>query len=77
MSYVNLHCHSDNSLLDGLSKPKQIAKRAKLLGYKAAACTDHGNLGSAPDFMKACKKEEKTGFSFTEEYAELLELIGL
>lgn len=58
MEYVNLHCHSDFSLLDGLSKPKQIAKRAKSLGYKAAAITDHGSIASGVSFIKACNKEE-------------------
>ena len=36
MSFVNLHVHSHFSLLDGLSKANQIAKRCKELGQTAS-----------------------------------------
>lgn len=43
-------------MLDGLSKPKQIAQRCAKLGYKAAAITDHGTISGAVQFTKECKK---------------------
>lgn len=52
MSYVNLHCHSHYSLLDGLGSPKRIIERAKELGMPAAAITDHGNMYGAFEFYK-------------------------
>jgi DNA polymerase-3 subunit alpha len=58
MTYIHLHLHSDASLLDGLSKVKQIAKKAKEYGQPAVALTDHGNIFNAINFYKACQKEE-------------------
>lgn len=57
MSFVNLHCHSHYSLLDGFGSPKAIVKRSKDLGYPAAALTDHGVVYGLVEFYKAAKKE--------------------
>jgi DNA polymerase-3 subunit alpha len=43
------------SLLDGLSKPEQIAERCKEIGAKACALTDHGNIAGAVKFYSAMK----------------------
>ncbi|MBI2195795.1 MAG: DNA polymerase III subunit alpha, partial [Candidatus Levybacteria bacterium] len=56
--FVHLHNHSEYSLLDGLSKIKNMVARAKELGMKALAITDHGNLYGAIVFFKACKEAE-------------------
>ena len=56
MTFVNLHVHSHFSLLDGLSKGKQIAARCAEMGQSACALTDHGSISGAVDFMKQCKK---------------------
>ena len=37
MSYVELHCHSAYSFLDGASQPEELAVRAAELGYEALA----------------------------------------
>lgn len=55
MSFVHLHTHSDFSLLDGLSHPKELAQRAAELGMPALALTDHGAMYGIVDFYKACK----------------------
>lgn len=55
MKWVPLHCHSHFSLLDGLSKPKQIAKRCIELGYESCAITDHGSVSGAVAFSSALK----------------------
>jgi DNA polymerase-3 subunit alpha len=52
--FVHLHNHTEYSLLDGLSKAKDIAKRAKDLDMKAIAITDHGNMYGVVTFYKAC-----------------------
>ena len=53
MSYTPLHVHSEYSLLDGLSKTKDIAKsRIKEIGSTACALTDHGTVSGAVDFVK-------------------------
>lgn len=56
--FVHLHNHSEYSLLDGLSKVKVMAKRAKELGMPAVAITDHGSMYGAIYFYKACLEEE-------------------
>jgi DNA polymerase-3 subunit alpha len=43
------------SLLDGLSKPEQIADRCKEIGASACALTDHGNIAGAIKFYSAMK----------------------
>lgn len=55
--FVHLHNHSEYSLLDGLSKIKEMVSRAKDLGMKALAITDHGNMYGAIKFYKTCIEE--------------------
>lgn len=57
-NWTALHCHSHYSLLDGLTKPDQLAKRAKELGHKSIALTDHGTISGAISFNKACVTQE-------------------
>src|SRR6266571_3020283 len=42
--YIELHCHSAFSFLDGASHPEQLALAASQLGYPALALTDHNGL---------------------------------
>src|SRR6266436_2420197 len=44
MTYVELHCHSAYSFLDGASQPEELATRAAELGYAALALTDHDGV---------------------------------
>jgi DNA polymerase-3 subunit alpha len=53
--WVPLHQHSNLSLLDGFSVPKDIAKTCASYGYRAAAITDHRNVAAHVKFFKACK----------------------
>ena len=53
--FVHLHVHSEFSLLDGANRIKDLPVRAKELGMKAMAITDHGVMFGAIDFYKACK----------------------
>ena len=55
--YVPLHCHTEHSVLDGLSKPSELAKRARELGMPACAITDHGAMSGCVEFYQACLKE--------------------
>jgi error-prone DNA polymerase len=53
--YVELHCHSAYSFLDGASAPEELARRAAELGYPALALTDHDGVWGAMEFAQACK----------------------
>lgn len=55
--FVHLHVHSEYSLLDGMCRIKDLPKRAKELGMKAIAITDHGVMYGAVNFYKECVKE--------------------
>jgi len=55
-NYIELHCHSNFSLLDGASHPEDLASRAADLGMPALALTDHNGLYGAIRFYKACLK---------------------
>ena len=43
-NYVELHCHSAFSLLDGVSSPAALVERAAYLGMDALALTDHDSV---------------------------------
>ena len=55
--FVHLHVHSDYSLLDGSAKISRLVARAKELGMKALALTDHGNMFGALRFEQLCHRE--------------------
>ena len=55
--FVHLHLHTEYSLLDGACRISDVVARAKALGQRALAVTDHGVMYGAVDFYKACKKE--------------------
>ena len=57
-NFVHLHVHSEYSLLDGMSRIKDLPKRAKELGMDAIALTDHGVMYGAVEFYKECKKND-------------------
>lgn len=54
--YVELHCHSCFSLLDGAALPELLAARAADLGMSALALTDHDELGGAVRFAQATRE---------------------
>jgi len=53
--YVELHCHSNFSFLDGASSIEDLVLTAKELGYTALALTDHDNLCGAMAFAQTCR----------------------
>ncbi len=56
MSFVHLHVHTEYSLLDGLSKIKDLVNAIKEMGMDSIAITDHGVMYGAVEFYKTCQK---------------------
>jgi len=55
VDFVSLHNHTTFSIFDSLTKPKELFNRAKELGQKAIAVTDHGTLAGMWDSLQASK----------------------
>ncbi len=55
--FVNLHVHTEYSLLDGACRIKELIRRTKELGQTAVAITDHGNMYGAVEFWNEAKKQ--------------------
>ncbi len=57
IDFTHLHVHTEFSLLDGAARIKDLVARAKELGMKHLAITDHGVMYGTIDFYKECKKQ--------------------
>lgn len=75
MTYFPLHVHTHYSLLDGLSKPSQIASRCDELGLPGCAITDHGRISGAVSFTSALGRDryhvEKGGVVIERNFPEM------
>lgn len=59
--YAELHCHSYYSFHDGASSLEELLVRARELGYRALALTDHNNLCGAMRFAQLTHSLEIRG----------------
>ncbi len=66
MDYAELHCHSYYSFHDGASSLEELMLRAKELGYRALAVTDHNNLCAAMRFAQLSRSLEFKGITGAE-----------
>jgi error-prone DNA polymerase len=55
VAYVELHCHSAFSFLDGASLPDELVAAACELGYGALALTDHNSVSGSMEFAVAAQ----------------------
>jgi len=53
--FVELHCHSAFSFLDGASRPDELVAEAHRLGYPAIALTDRNGIYGSLAFAQAAK----------------------
>jgi error-prone DNA polymerase len=53
--YVELHCHSAFSFLDGASLPDELVPTALELGYKTLALTDHNSVSGSMEFAVSAR----------------------
>jgi DNA-directed DNA polymerase III PolC len=56
VTYVELHCHSNFSFLDGAAHPEELAQAAAAGGLPAVALTDHNGLYGMVRFDTAARK---------------------
>ena len=54
--YCSLHTHSSCSLLDAISHPEDLVKKAAKHDQPAMALTNHGNVHDSIEFYKAAKE---------------------
>ena len=66
--YTPLHVHTHYSLLDGLSKPEDIAKRCNKLEVPSCAITDHGTISGCVQFYQTMKSHGIKPILGTELY---------
>lgn len=75
----DLHTHSNFS--DGTDTPTQLVKRAKALGIKALALTDHNTSDGLKEFMEAGKQNDLItvpGCEFSTEFeGKEVHIVGL
>jgi len=56
--YAELHCHSNYSFQEGASSVEELLFRARELGYRTLALTDHDNLCGAMHFAQVARTLE-------------------
>ena len=57
-NFVNLHVHTDGSLLDGAIKCDKLVERLKEVGQTACAISDHGSMIKTYEFYDTLKKND-------------------
>ncbi len=57
MNYIELHCHSNFSFLDGASHPEDLIEAAAQLCYPALALTDHNGLYGIVRFNQVAQRK--------------------
>ncbi len=57
MDYIELHAHSNFSLLDGACFPEELVEAARGRGMEALALTDHDGLYGVPRFFRAAREK--------------------
>lgn len=72
--YSALHDHTEYSLLDGYSTPKEYLDRAKEIGLKAFAVTEHGNEYSWCYFDKLKKDYPDIKIIYGVEFYECFDM---
>lgn len=68
IDFCHLHLHDTHSLLDGLGATSEYVEKAKSLGMKSIAITNHANINSLIDLQKSCDKNNIKSIFGVEHY---------
>ena len=60
-AWIELHCHSSYSFLDGASSPDELVAEAIERGLAALAITDHDGMYGVPQFAQAVARRKAAG----------------
>lgn len=66
--YWSTHTHSEYSARDAAGTVADIVARAREIGYRGLALTDHGNIAGAVELYKECRKNGIKPFPGCEMY---------
>lgn len=58
-NFVHLHVHTQYSILDGASSISGLIDKARKLGMRAVAITDHGNMFGVKEFVNEVEEANK------------------
>jgi error-prone DNA polymerase len=72
--WVELHCHSSYSFLDGASSPSDLVREAAARGLSALAITDHDGMYGVPQFAQAAARLRADGISLGTVFGAELSL---
>ena len=64
MRFVNLHCHTNASIGDALSEPKEYINYVISQGGNALAITDHGSMNMLPQALLYQEELKSKGTNF-------------
>ena len=53
--FVHLHAHTHFSIQDALPSPAKYAMKAREMGFRATAITDHGKMSGTVEFVSNCR----------------------
>lgn len=77
-NFTHLHLHTSYSVLDGMCKLEELIPKAKSLGMKALAITDHNHLGGTYQFQKICLENDiKPILGYEAYYTEDTSILSL
>ena len=65
-NFIHLHVHTNYSILDGMSRTKDLVKKCQKYGMNALAITDHGNMFGIKEFFNKVNSQKYVKVQMTK-----------